>query len=186
MALTKLLTYTIEWLDVSLPFGNVAVSLAKKAPSSRMGEWLAAARLSLTGCRSSRENPQARKSSMDHRSDCAAVSAFSDRVTWLRWTWPSVLLAGLSTEMVMVTLEWSLSWARLHSPLVKMWCSSLVGVGPLAAQIALSLCLRQERFRRRWLVFASKWCIAVTWDIGSDSIAWILAGCGHFFRRRTL
>ena len=53
MALTELLTYTIERLDVGLPFGNVAVSLAKKAPSSPTGERLAAARFSLTGCRSS-------------------------------------------------------------------------------------------------------------------------------------
>ena len=49
MALTELLMYTIEQLDVGLPFGNVVVSLVKKAPSSPIGEWLAAARLSLMG-----------------------------------------------------------------------------------------------------------------------------------------
>ena len=37
MALTELLTYTMEQLDVGLPFGNVVVSLAKKAPFSPMG-----------------------------------------------------------------------------------------------------------------------------------------------------
>ena len=50
----ELLMYTIEWLDVVLPLGNVATSLAKNAPSIPMGERLAAVRL-----RSSRDSLRA-------------------------------------------------------------------------------------------------------------------------------
>lgn len=115
--------YTIEWLDVVLPLGNVATSLAKNAPSIPMGERLAAVRLRRTGCRSSRENPHARYSSKDHILDCVPVSAMAIVVTWVLWAF-SVIVAGLSTEMVMGTVGWSLSWACHHSPLVAWFCSS--------------------------------------------------------------
>lgn len=119
IALMELLMYTIEWLDVVLPLGNVATSLAKNAPSILMGVRLAAVRLRQTGCRSSRENPHERYSSKDHRLDCVPVSAMAVVVTWVLWAF-SVIVAGLSTEMVMGTVGWSLSWACHHSPLVKM------------------------------------------------------------------
>ena len=88
-----------------------------------MGERLAAVRLRRTGCRSSRENLHARYSSKDHRLDCVPVSAMAIVVTWVLWAF-SVIVAGLSTEMVMGTVGWSLSWACHHSPLVAWFCSS--------------------------------------------------------------
>ena len=78
MAWTELLTYTMERHDETTPPLEVAESLAKKAPSTAMGERLAADMLRRTGRRSSRENPQARNRSKDQRSDCAPVSAMAD------------------------------------------------------------------------------------------------------------
>ena len=75
MSLTDLLTYTMLWHDAVPPLGNLVASVAKNAPSILMGERLAASdRLMLIGWSSSREKPQARKLSNDHRADCAPVS----------------------------------------------------------------------------------------------------------------
>ncbi len=78
ISLTELLTYTMERQDIAVPLREVVLSLAKNVPSIAIGERLAADKLRLTVCRSSRENPQARNSSRDHRSDCAPVSAMAD------------------------------------------------------------------------------------------------------------
>ena len=78
MAWTELLTYNIERQDGAAPLREVVLSLVRKAPSMAIGERLAAERLRLTGCRSSLENPQARNSCKDHRSDCAPVSAMAE------------------------------------------------------------------------------------------------------------
>ena len=87
MSQTELLTHTIERQAVSAPSREAAVSLAKNAPSMAMGERLAAERLKLTGCRSSREKPQVMNSSRDHRSDCAPVSAIADVFALLLEPW---------------------------------------------------------------------------------------------------
>ena len=71
MSLTELLMYTMLWHDAVPPLGNLVASVAKNAPSILMGERLAAYRLRLIGWSSSREKPQARKLSNDHRADCA-------------------------------------------------------------------------------------------------------------------
>ena len=60
------------------PFRDLAVSLAKNAPSIDILERFAAESLRLTGERSSRQKPQARNSSSDYRSDCAPVSAIAE------------------------------------------------------------------------------------------------------------
>ena len=130
MARTELLTYTMERQDVTRPPLQVVESLAKNAPSMDIGERLAADRLRLTGRRSSREKPQARNSSSDQRSDCAPVSATADiraPSAEPRLPVPSLSPTGMSIEMVINARGWSLSLARLHSPLEKMWCSSLIG-----------------------------------------------------------
>jgi len=68
----------MERHDVTSPLWSFVVSLAKNAPSIEMGEQLAADKPRLTGSKSSRENPQARKSFIDHKSDCAPVSAMAE------------------------------------------------------------------------------------------------------------
>ena len=78
MALTELLTYTIDRHEDFSPFRDLAVSLAKNAPSIDILERFAAESLRLTGEKSSRQKPQARNSSSDHRSDCAPVSAIAE------------------------------------------------------------------------------------------------------------
>ena len=132
MAWTELLTYTMERQDETTPQSEVVESLAKKAPSTAMGERLAADILRRTGRRSSRENPQARNSSSDQRSDCAPVSAMADTLAMLAERWPLGLSSpsptGLSTDMAISARGWSLVLARRHSPLEKMWCSSSTGV----------------------------------------------------------
>ena len=99
------------------------MSLAKNAPSIGIGERLAAERLRLTGFKSSRENPQAKKVASDHKSDCAPVSAIVDTSAWV-FAAPEGLVclfwADLSIETVIGTLGWSRRRARFHSPLVKM------------------------------------------------------------------
>ena len=107
MAWTELLTYTIEWHNITLPLWGVVVIFAKNAPSMEIGEWFAADRLRLTGRSSSRENPQARKSARDHRSDCALVSATADTTVSRPGAWLGLVilvLADLATEMVILTL----------------------------------------------------------------------------------
>ena len=161
MAWTELLTYTMERQDVGLPLPEAVESLAKKAPSTAMGERLAADMLRWTGRRSSRENPQARNSSRDQRSDCAPVSAMADTFATLAEPRSSVLSTsptGLSTEMVIGALGWSLILARLHSPFVKMWCPSLMGVGVLTRPL-----------RRRPVREPDR--IDEFWEIGSNSMA---------------
>lgn len=134
MARTELLTYTMERQDVTRPPLQVIESLAKNAPSMVIGERLAADRLRLTGRRLSREKPQARNSSRDQRSDCASVSAAADiraPSAEPRLLVPSLSPTGMFIEMVINARGGSLSLARLHSPLEKMWCSSLIGASLL-------------------------------------------------------
>ncbi len=47
-------------MDMALPLGGLVVILPKNAPSTEIGERLAADRLSVMGCRSSSENPLSR------------------------------------------------------------------------------------------------------------------------------
>ena len=54
------------------------MSLAKNAPSIDMGEQLVADKPRLTGSRLSRENLHAKKFVIDHKSDCAPVSAMAE------------------------------------------------------------------------------------------------------------
>ena len=68
----------MERHEVTSPFWSFVVSLAKNAPSIEMGEGLAADKPRRTGSRSSRENPHAKKSFIDHKSDCAPVSAMAE------------------------------------------------------------------------------------------------------------
>jgi hypothetical protein len=107
MAWTELLTYTIEWHDITLPLWGVVVIFAKNAPSMEIGERFAADRLRLTGRSSSRENPQARKSAREHRLDCAPVSATADTTVSRPGAWLGLVIlvsADLTTEMVTLTL----------------------------------------------------------------------------------
>ena len=115
MSLTELLMYTMLWHDAVPPLGDVVASVAKNAPSIRMGERLAADRLRLIGWSSSREKPQARKCSNDHRSDCAPVSAMALISACVIGACPP----GRASEMVRGTLGWSRRRALRHSPLVK-------------------------------------------------------------------
>ena len=88
---------------VTLPLRDVAVSLAKNAPSIEIGERLAADKPRLTGSRSSCENPQARKAARDHKSDWAPVSAMAETSAWVFEAWAERLYlawAEVSTEMV--------------------------------------------------------------------------------------
>lgn len=64
----------MERHEVTSPLWGFVVSLAKNAPSIEMGQRLAADKPRRTGSRSSRENPHAKKSFIDHKSDCAQVS----------------------------------------------------------------------------------------------------------------
>ena len=68
----------MERHEVTSPLWGCVVSLAKNAPSIEMGERLAADSSRRTGNRSSRENPHAMKSVIDHKSDCALVSAIAE------------------------------------------------------------------------------------------------------------
>ena len=72
----------MERHDVVSPLRDFVVSFAKNATLIEMGERLAAVRLRLMGRRLSHENPQARKSARDYRSDCAPVSATADISAW--------------------------------------------------------------------------------------------------------
>ena len=59
--------------------------------------WFAADLLRLMGWRSSPENPQARNSFSDHKSDCAPVSAIADTLACLTsaaGSWQSSVLAS--------------------------------------------------------------------------------------------
>ena len=55
--------------------------------------------------------------------DAFGVAVGSTCFTWVLWAF-SVIVAGLSTEMVMGTVGWSLSWTCHHSPLVAWFCLS--------------------------------------------------------------
>jgi hypothetical protein len=95
----------MDWHDVTWPSLDFAVILATNAPSIEMGERFAADRLSVTGCRSARENPLVRNSCRDHKSDlvpesgnfCRSIRcvsgviisfATSVRMGWQRrWLW---------------------------------------------------------------------------------------------------
>ena len=68
----------MERHEVTSPLWSFAVSLAKNAPSIEMGEQLGADKPTRTGSRLSRENPHTKKSAIDHKSDCAPVSAMSE------------------------------------------------------------------------------------------------------------
>ena len=71
----------------------------------------------------SRENPHAMKSVIDHKSDCAPVSAIAETssiVFEVRLGVPYLVWAEVSMEIVIGILGWSLRRARFHSPLVKM------------------------------------------------------------------
>ena len=68
----------MERHEVTSPLWGCVVSLAKNGPLIEMGEWLAADRPRRTGSRSSRENTHAMKSVIDHKLDCAPVSATAE------------------------------------------------------------------------------------------------------------
>ena len=68
----------MERHEVTSPLWGCIVSLAKNVPSIEMGERLAADSPRRTGNRSLRENPHAMKSVIDHKSDCALVSAIAE------------------------------------------------------------------------------------------------------------
>ena len=113
----------MEQHEVTSPLWSFVVSLAKNAPSTEMGERLAADKPTRTGSRSSRENPHAKKSVIDHKSDCAPVSAMAEtsaRVFEVRLGVRYLAWAEVSMEIVIGTLGWSLRCALVHSPLVKM------------------------------------------------------------------
>ena len=68
-------------------------------------------------------------------------------------------------EIVIGTLGWSLRCARVHSPLVKMWWSSVTGAHLPTRPCLAGTCLRRRR--RRAVPEVNE----ATWDIGSDSTA---------------
>ena len=113
----------MERHEVTSPLWGCVVSLAKNVSSIEMGERLAADSPRRTGNRSSRENPHAMKSVIDHKSDCAPVSAIAEtsaKVFEVRLGVLYLVWAEVSMEVVIGTLGWSLRRARFHSPLVKM------------------------------------------------------------------
>ena len=93
---------------MALPLGGLVVILPKNAPSTEIGERLAADRLSVTGCRSS---------------DWAPVSTIADTSVWALGACflpPLKFLCGLAKEIEMSMRGCARRRARLHSPFVNM------------------------------------------------------------------
>jgi hypothetical protein len=115
-----LLTYTMERHVTFLPMPVLLASFAKNAPSIEMGERLAADRLRLMGVSMSRENPHAKKSASDHKSDCAPVSAMANTSARAVDVIPGLSLWSIAeVSAVVLTVGWALRRARRHSPFVK-------------------------------------------------------------------
>ena len=107
---------------IVFPLGLRPSRFARKAPSIRIGDLLAAFIESATGDKSLLENPARKNSFKDHKLDIAPVSA------------THAMLAAVVGELRMATWSWICgccwSFAWRHSLLLNIWRFKLTTPGP--------------------------------------------------------